>query len=215
MQRLAGNAAAVAAVQRDTAVQRKSGLDPAAKAIVTAAQDTSKPVADRAVALVRAILATYLSSDAGLVKDVVYDDRRAAGGLNTESPDGKNAKGTISVGKDFLEQATESGFARRVIQVDHELEHVRQHRSGLGGANRSDLREFLAFSRESLETEFAGTGSIAHGTRLRLIDEALRLYYKLGDDDRKLHEGKKNALLEEREKHNGKGGHPRTDPPGP
>jgi hypothetical protein len=217
MQRLAGNAAVVAAVQRDAVVQRKNPLDAGAKAIVIAAQNTKTPVADRAVALVRAILATYFSADAGLVKDVVYDDERAAGGLNTESGNGngKSAKGTISVGKDFLEQATEAGFARRVIQVDHELEHVRQHRAGLGGANRSTLREFLAFSREALQTEVAGTGTIQHGTRLRLIDEALRLYNKLGDDDRKTHEGRRKALLDEREKHNGKGGHPRTDPPGP
>ena len=215
MQHLAGNAAVASVVQRDTVVQRKSGLDATAKAIVTAAQDTSKPVAERAVALVRAILATYLSSDAGLVKDVVYDDKRAAGGLNTESADGKDAKGTVSVGNAFVEQATEAGFARRVVQVDHELEHVRQHRSGLGGAGKSNLREFLAFSREALQAEFAGTGSVGHGTRIQLIDEALRRYYKLGADDRKTHEGKKNALLEEREKHNGKGGHPRTEPPGP
>jgi hypothetical protein len=215
MQRLAGNAAVAGAVQRNVAVQRKGGLDAGAQAIVTAAQDTKTPVADRAVALVRAILATYFAGDAGLVKAVVYDDERAAGGLNTESGNGNAAKGTISVGKDFLEQATEAGFARRVIQVDHELEHVRQHRSGLGGAGRSTLREFLAFSREALQAEVGGTGSIQHGTRLRLIDEALRLYNKLGDDDRKTYEGRRKALLDDREKHNGKGGHPRTEPPGP
>ena len=215
MQRLAGNAAVLAAVQRAATVQRKSGLDAGAQAIVTAAQDTKKTVDERAVALVRAILATYFSADAGLVKDVVYDDARAAGGLNIESGNGKAAKGTISVGDDFLKQATESGFARRVIQVDHELEHVRQHRAGLGGANRSTLREFLAFSREALQAEFTGTGRISHSTRLRLIDEALRLYFKLGEDDRKTHEGRRKALLEEREKHNGKAGNPRTEPPGP
>jgi len=206
----AGNAAVVGLLQRQPSGGSK--LDDTAKAIVAAAQDSSKPVAERAVQLVRSIISTYLSGDSGLVKDVKFDDKYK--GLNTESQGSKEKTvGVVSVGSKFVEQATERGFARRVIQVDHELEHVRQHRAGMGGGKRKDEREFLAFHREALESEFAGTGKVDHGTRIAVIDAALGNYYCLSDDDRKKYEDKRQGLLAEREKHNGKGGHPSTDPP--
>ena len=89
---------------------------------------------------------------------------------------GQGPQGKITVGHSFLQQTTEQGFARRVLQVDHELEHVRQHRAGMGGANRQDEREFLAFQREALEPELAGTGRSrsldqgeSHRRRARLL----------------------------------------------
>lgn len=177
-----------------------------------AAQDTSKGASDRAVALVKTILSTYFAPDAALVKDVVWSESEP--GLMTTAADGKDATGTISVGSSFLSQTSATGLARRVIQVDHELEHVRQHRTGtMGGPNNSNLREFLAFQREAFEAELPGTGRVSHSTRISLIDEALRRYYKLSGDLQKEHEPKKRALLTERERHNGKGGNDKTDPP--
>jgi hypothetical protein len=210
--RAAGNSAVAGLLQRDEAKSGGSKLDEKAAPIVKAAQDSSKPIADRAVQLVRSIISTYLSADAGLVKDVKYDQARK--GLNTESSSGATAVGIISVGDKFVEQATERGFARRVIQVDHELEHVRQHRGGgMGGKEHKAEREFLAFHREALEAEFAGTGRIAHATRVDLIDAALGNYYCLSEGDQKKHAGKRDELLEERKKHDGKAGNSPTDPP--
>lgn len=215
LQRAVGNRAVTLMIQRDKAAPAKksSTLDAKAQAIVTAAQDSSKPESDRAVALVRAIINTYFSGDAGLVKGVVWDVNET-GGLNTDSDHGKDAQGTIRVGPKFLEQATATGFARRVLQVDHELEHVRQHRAGgMSGPKNSNLREFLAHQRGALQEEVPGTGRISHATRINLIDGALTYYYKLSEDQKKLYAAKKQALLDEREKHNGKGGNPKTDPP--
>jgi hypothetical protein len=216
LQRTAGNRAVTLLLQRDpdagTPAKKPSALDAKAEAIVKAAQDTSKGASERAIAVVKAILATYFSADSGLVKDVVWDASEP--GLMTTAADGKDVTGTIAVGSSFLSQTTTTGFARRVIQVDHELEHVRQHRTGtMGGPKNSDLREFLAFHREALEAELPGTGRVSHSTRVDLIDEALRRYYKLTEDQRKVHEAKKQALLTERELHNGKSGNAKTDPP--
>jgi hypothetical protein len=215
LQRAAGNRAVLTLIQRDAEgapPKKKSPLDAPAEAIVTAAQDSSKPAADRGVALVRAIIATYFPTSTALVKDVVW--RAAEPGLLTSAADGKDVQGTIYVGTSFLDQATAKGFARRVIQVDHELEHIRQHRTGgMGGPKNSNLREFLAFAREAMQAELAGTGRISHSTRVDLIDEALRNYYALSDDQRKQHAATKQALLTERERHDGKSGNAKTEPP--
>lgn len=215
LQRAAGNRAVLTLLQRDAAdvaPKKKSALDAPAETIVTAAQDGSKPVADRGVALVRAIIAIYFPTSAALVKEVVW--RADEPGLLTNAADGKDVKGTIYVGTSFLDQATAKGFARRVIQVDHELEHIRQHRAGgMGGPSNSNLREFLAFAREAMQAELPGTGRISHSTRIGLIDEALRNYYALSADQRKHHSVTRQALLTERERHDGKSGNAKTEPP--
>ena len=117
------------------------------------------------------------------------------------------------MGHSFLQQTTEQGLSRRVLQVDHELEHVRQHRAGMGGANRQDEREFLAFQREALEPELPGTGRIGHSTRVKVIDGALGYYFCLSEDNQKKYADKKEALLKERPNHDGKAGNDKRDPP--
>jgi hypothetical protein len=212
--RSAGNSAVAGLIQRDdktTTTPKASKLDGKAQAIVTAAQGSGDE-ATRGVEAVKSIIDKYFKDDAGLVKDVVW--KKSQAGLNTESSGkGKDMQGTITVGHSFLQQTTEKGFARRVLQVDHELEHVRQHRAGMGGEKRQDEREFLAFQREALEKEFEGTGRIAHSTRVDVIDAALGYYYCLVESDQKKHSDKKEALLKERENHNGKAGNAKTDPP--
>jgi hypothetical protein len=212
--RYAGNSAVTGLLQRDEAktAKKSSKLDDKAAAIVKAAQDTSVDESKRGVEAVKSIISTYFSGDAGLVKEVIW--KSSQGGLNTESVGkGKDTQGKITVGHSFLQQTTESGISRRVLQVDHELEHVRQHRAGMGGANRQDEREFLAFQREALEPEFAGTGRVGHSTRVKVIDSALGYFYCLSEDNQKKYADKKEALLTEREKHNGKAGNDKTDPP--
>lgn len=214
--RSAGNTAVSGLIQRDdktAAPKASSKLDEKAAAIVKDAQDTSVDESKRAVKAVQSILSTYFSGDGAMVDGVVWDADEKKG-LHTDSVGtGDKTKGKISVGPYFIQNTNEAGFARRVIQVDHELEHIRQYRAGMTGKNRSDEREFLAFQREALEPEVAGTGRIGHGTRLNLIDGALGYYNCLDDDKKTAYKDKQQALLTEREAHNGKGGHPKTDPP--
>ncbi len=142
----------------------------------------------------KAILDTYYPDDRDLVKDVVYtaSDR----GLTTDSVDSPTARGTIHVGRYFVEHATQGGgFARRVLQVMHELEHVRQHRRGMGGPAKKDEREFLAFRLEATAREARGTGNMDPGTRILLIDAALRHYNCLADDAKERYRSQQAELL--------------------
>lgn len=203
LQRGAGNAAVTRLLARDeagtTTKPSASTLDAKAQAIVDAAQDASKPLAERAVQAVKRIIATYFSAEDELVKGVDY--KKDEPGLNTEVGTAKDAKGRIDVGDSFVNNTTKAGFARRVIQVDHELEHIRQHRAGMGGPKTKNLREFLAFHREALAPEFAGTGKVSHATRVDLIDAALKNYFCMSDDQQKEHAGKKDELLKVRPDH--------------
>ena len=198
---------------RDTVAEKRksSKLDEKAQKIVDAAQDTSKPIADRAVQAVKSILSTYFSSSADLVKEVRY--KQDEPGLNTEVATSKTAKGSIDVGDYFVNNTDAKGFARRVLQVDHELEHVRQHRAGMGGPKTQKQREFLAFHREALAPEVEGTGKVANSTRVSLIDEALRNYAGMSADQKKTHKDKKDELLKARPDYVKKSGKTFPDPP--
>lgn len=213
--RFAGNSAVAGLVQRDESTAKTPKppkLDEKAQKIVDAAKDTTVDESKRAVAVVQAIVSTYFAGDGAMVDSVVWDSGQK--GLHTQSVgSGDKAKGKISVGRYFLQHSDETGFARRVIQVDHELEHVRQYRAGITGSDKSDEREFLAFQREALEAALDGTGRIAHSTRVDLIDGALGYYNCLADAKKTAYKDKQDALLKEREQHNGKGGHPKTEPP--
>ena len=210
--RFAGNAAVAGLVQREEKLPKPPKLDEKAQKIVDAARDTKVGEEKRAVELVKSIITTYFSGDAGLMDKIEWNQSQT--GLETgQVGKGKDAKGHMYVGHEFLADTDERLFARRVIQVDHELEHVRQYRAGMTGDAKQDEREFLAFQREALEQELQGTGRVQHGSRINLIDGALGYLYCLGEAAQKKYADKKQALLDEREKHNGKGGHPKTDPP--
>jgi len=221
LQRTAGNHAVAAllrsavapvGVQRQTAGTRVStrGLDAQAAAIVTNAANTSRPVSQRAVELVWAIIRAYFPSKAGLVRAVQFDDSET--GLSTTVRTAANAQGTRSVGSTFLNEAL-TGFARRPLQVGHELEHVEQHRSGMGGPATKHLREFLAFYHKALAPELAGTGRVSHSTRVRLIDAALGNHYCLSTQLRTTHAAKEQELLAARARHDGRASNPSTTPP--
>jgi hypothetical protein len=213
--RYAGNAAVAGLVQRDDAAPRlpkPPKLDEKAQKIVDAARNTKVDEATRGVQLVKSIIDTYFSGDAGLMDKIEW--KASQSGLETgQVGKGKDSKGQMTVGHEFLKDTDERLFARRVIQVDHELEHVRQYRGGMTGDAKQDEREFLAFQREALEPELEGTGRVQHGSRINLIDGALGYLYCLSETQQEKYKDKKQALLDERDKHNGKGGHPKTDPP--
>ncbi len=155
------------------------GRDVHADAIVTSAKDSHVPLGDRAVAAVKSIVREYY--DESMLSDVVYDENE--GGLST-TPVGRGSdiKGKITVGKYFIEHI--DAFARRVLQVGHELQHVQQQRDGMGGPRNKDKREFLAHSWGALEPEKNGTGRLPDAQRRDMIDAALGYFNCLAEDVR-------------------------------
>jgi Domain of unknown function (DUF4157) len=207
-----GSATPAAPVPFGAVQRQRNPLDDTAKAIIAAAEDEKTPADKRAVQLVKDIIANYYSGDAAKVESVVFDNAAAGSGLGTQSVgSGAGTKGKISVGNDFLAQV--KSFARRVLQVGHELQHIEQYRTGLAGGQHKNLREFLAFHDEALASEKAGTGRVSYSTRLALIDGALGYYYCLTGDEQKARESRKETLLERRAEVNGKAGNDPKDPP--
>jgi hypothetical protein len=186
----------------------RNTLDDTAKKIIEAAKDSSKAIDQRAINAVNDIVKAYY--DPSLVDSVIYKEN-AIGLETTPVGKGKDIKGKITVGKDFVDHI--DSFARRVLQVGHELEHVKQQREGMGGHNKSHEREFLAFYWESTQPEKTGTGRVPHATRVDLIDEALRNYYCLPKEDQEKYASKKDELLTLRSSEEHKSGHEHTDPP--
>jgi hypothetical protein len=182
--------------------------DEQAKKIIEAGKDASKPIDQRAVDAVNSILKAYY--DPNLVDSVIYDEK-TAGLVTSPVGKGKDIKGKITVGKYFIDHI--DIFARRVLQVGHELQHVQQQRSGMGGGARRNEREFLAFYWETTEPEKAGTGRMSHSDHVLLIDEALRNYYCMPADDQKAYAAKKDDLQKLRVTEEKASGHDHTEPP--
>jgi hypothetical protein len=162
-------------------------LDADAEAIVAIASNSRRDLQLRAVELVYRIINKYFPQDADKVRLVEFDDKKAKPGLNTESvlqPQTRLYYGNISVGYAFINQliADKNVFAGHVAQVGHELEHIRQHREGMIGPQKSHQREFLAHYHEAVFVEKPGSGDIHHSRRARHIDAALGLYYCLDQE---------------------------------
>lgn len=191
-----------------------SVLDTTATTIISDASDTSVTVDKRAVAFVRAIIAAYFPSQAGLVKDVVFDTKLTHGMATGPSGSGAATQGIISASAELVDFSSDPAgrFAHRVLQVDHELEHIRQFRDPSTAAN-AHLREFLAFSREAMEAALPHTGTVRHNVRVAMINAAIGEYYCLDDALKKQYEPTRDLILAERKKHEGKGVDP--DPPLP
>lgn len=176
-------------------------LDEKAQAIVDAAQKDTPSKAERAENVVWSILKTYYADRLELVKAVTYPLK--GDGLLTKTPAARAPKGSeqgeIKVSDDFLEHTTKEGFARRVLQVGHELMHVEQHRQGMSGPKKSAEREFLAFAWEGTAAEVAGTGHMNRGTRLSLINAAIKNYQGVGEDDQKRYKDDYDKVMKKKE----------------
>jgi hypothetical protein len=85
---------------------------------------------------------TYYPTEATKVAAVIYSES-VTGLRTTRAGTGPTATGIIAVGRDFIDNTTETFFARRVLQVGHELQHIDQYRAGMIGANNKAKREFL------------------------------------------------------------------------
>jgi hypothetical protein len=184
------------------------GRDVHADAIVTKAKDTSVSLEDRAIEAVKSIVREYY--DESLLSEVVYSEREK--GLSTSPVGrGKDLKGKIFVGKYFIEHI--DAFARRVLQVGHELQHVQQEREGMGGERNKDKREFLAFYWEGIEPTKDGTGPLPAATRRTMIDMALGYFNCFSADEQKTLAAKQAELLTHRKDVDGKHGNSKIEPP--
>ncbi len=181
-------------------IQRQSKdnpLDEKAKTIIAIASDSTLKNEEKAVKIVKEIIATYYSGYTSKIKAITFkQDEPGLGTSNLGS--GEKAETSLVVGQYFLDNTTNRGFARRVLQVGHELQHVDQYRAGLVGDTNKSLREFLAFYWEALAEEKQGTGRMNAGTRTSLIDAALGHYEKLNDTLKKEHLSKKQELDKKR-----------------
>jgi hypothetical protein len=191
-----GGAPAGGALQRQP--RRAAPVDADAQRIIDLAQDTSRPMSERAVAVVRAIIDQYFSSDASKISAITYGTSRHTGLDTTYVGRGASTTGSIDVADEFVTNTVQRHFARRVLQVRHEIEHVEQVRSGMAGRSRSDERELIAFYHEALATELTGTGRMQHGSRVRLIDAALGYYYCLSSELQSANESRRDELVTRR-----------------
>ena len=192
-------------------------MDKDAQAIVDAAQDQNVPIDERAEKTVQAILDKYYSADKANVDRIVYVQNDP--GLTTSwDPPASSPKPFMKVGDQFVAAATAAHFSRKVLQVGHEIQHVRQFKTktpGLGEKFKHE-REFLAFYWESTAPTVAGTGKdMSHSTRVDLIDAALGHLCCLPAGS---YAAEKKALLDLRLQHDGvdKSGKktlPTTSPP--
>lgn len=226
LQRAAGNTAvgdliagSAITVQRDgghaevaSPAATTAALDDRAHAIINAAQADHPAVDQRAISTVRQIINTYYADRASTVSDVTYDSSEP-GLMTTSVGRGASSTGSIAVGEYFVTNTTAAEFARRVLQVGHELEHIQQYRAGLGGGGHRHEREFLAFYHEGTGTAVAHTGRMAHATRVRLIDEAIRHYNAFSAADKERYAEQYRDLLEQRAREQRASGHDATAPP--
>jgi hypothetical protein len=199
-------------------------LDKTAADIVARAQDKSRKREDRAIEVVNAIVRTYYPGDTEKVASVLYDDDKAGTGLSVEEQHAKDrsrTKGTIYVGREFLEGDKQGGevvggvderhFARRVLQVGHELEHIDQFRDpSLAGESKKPEREFRAFHHEALAPEKPGTGRMQHSSRVQLIHGALGYYNCLNDDLKATYRAAHDELVQRRSTEIRRSGNPES-----
>jgi hypothetical protein len=170
-------------IQRQPAspqAQSTTSFDETARSIIQGAQDSSRPAWIRGVTAVWRIIHEYYASEGMNVNVVTFDNTQAGTGLATSPHPAINpVSGKIFVGDAFLAGVQDpKGFAHRVLQVGHELEHIRQFRDPALGpdAAKKDEREFLAFYHEALAAPVPHTGRFQHGTRISVIDQALGYY---------------------------------------
>jgi hypothetical protein len=145
-------------------------IDAAAQAIVDAAADTRVGKDKRAVAAVWAILKAYFPTSASQMSSVTYGS--TIDGLQMKT----DKSGQMFVGDQFLNGMTAGFFARRVLQVGHEMVHLAQYRGGWAAAQHKAVREFLAHRWVAITPALAGTGCMQHGTRGEAADCALAFY---------------------------------------
>ena len=192
-----------------------NALDERSNLIIGMATADGVSNRQKAINIVTAIICYYYNPLQGMVRNIRYDADLTSGLMTTRIGQGSNAKGDIDVSDQFIQGTNSRHFARRVLQVGHELKHIQQYRFGMiGNANKNE-REFQAFCENALADEFEGTGRMSRGTRRNLIDAALGYYYCLAADKQEQYLPHKNRLLTRRSEINDRAGSgPTTAPTG-
>jgi hypothetical protein len=189
-------------------------LDATAKAIIKDAQDPAYGKHSRAVRTVWSIVKTYYPANVGLVAAVIFLDGESGLSVTSSgSPRMPPIRGIFKVGPSFIDNTTERFFARRVLQVGHELQHIQQWRSGMRGAAFKNEREFLAHYWTATTREFPGTGCMQHATRVGIIDCALGNYFCMSADKQAEYAARRERLLALRRTEEAASGRPATSPP--
>jgi flagellar basal body rod protein FlgC len=83
----------------------------------------------------------------------------------------------------------------------------------MGGAVRRHEREFLAFHWEATATEAAGTGRMAHATRVAVIDAAIKNYNCLTATEKTTYNTQYQQLVTLRQTEQAASGNPATPAP--
>jgi hypothetical protein len=174
---VSGSACACGGDEPDVAVgdAYTERMDERAFSIVRLARDTRRTPSVRAKEVVEKILKTYFPTQRAKIVGIQFDT--GVKGLEVQRVGkGATAQGRLFVGTDFLDHTTNQGFARRVLQVLHELRHVDQYRRDEGkydGPKFRQWREFDAHRLAAMTTELKGTGIVPADTRVGIIDAAL------------------------------------------
>jgi hypothetical protein len=160
------------AFQRNGSYPCNPALDLTARSIIAAASDASVAIETRATRNVQAILNTYYPTEVGKVSQLKWNE--SLPGLMTERVGtGAAATGIINVGRYFTDQTREAHFARRVLQIGHELRHIDQYQANMIGPAKKNEREFLAHYWTAMTPPKPGTGCVSNGTLLAIIDCSL------------------------------------------
>ncbi len=101
----------------------KNALGSKAKGIIRAVQDPSRELDHRATTAVWYILYNYYRPQVKNLSAVVYREQEPGVAI-TRIGRGSNARAVVEVGRYFIEHTTGPYFARRVLQVGHELKHL-------------------------------------------------------------------------------------------
>jgi hypothetical protein len=189
-------------------------LDVTARAIIKDAQDPAFGYDSRGMGTVWSIVRTYYPADVALVSWVIFvPNEPGVSVTRMGSPHMPPIRGGIQVGRSFIDNTTERFFARRVLQVGHELQHIKQWRSGMIGPAFKNEREFLAHFWTATTREFPGTGCVLPRTRVDIIDCALGNYFCMSVAKQREHTPRKERLLALRGTIVTASGRPATSPP--
>ncbi len=191
----------------------RNPLDERSNLIIGMASAEGDSNSQKANKIVAAIVCYYYNPYQGTVRNITYDPDLNSGLMTTRVGRGSNSKGDISVSDQFIQGTNSSHFARRVLQVGHELKHIQQYRSGMTGNVNKNEREFQAFCENALADEFEGTGRMSRATRRNLIDAALGYYYCLSTDKKQEYLPHKTRLLTRRSEINNSAGRGPTAAP--
>lgn len=134
---------------------------------------------------IQLIIRTYNLPTKNLEK-ISYDASLTSADAVTTGTIGKDKPQTVKVGPSTFKES----FAHSVKIIGHELQHVQQ-RSGDKPIMNQDVREFLAFAWEALDTT---TPALTDAERMSHAKLALKYYDKFSDDEKKAHEQTQQRL---------------------